>query len=132
MVGNLKLESPSSSLLSRHVAVWGWICSPKDTVPKYGGQGGGDVLCSGVWISYQKEGCCWTVRRCLQANAILSESVSLRTPGGERVRLQIINSVTVKQKSCWIGFTVAQGFGFCFCSTNQPKFILAYLQIRHT
>lgn len=61
--------------------------------------GGGDVLCSGVWISYQKEGCCWTVRRCLQANAILSESVSLRTPGGERVQLQIINSVTVKQKS---------------------------------
>lgn len=54
--------------------------------------------------------------------------VSLSTPGGKRVQLQIINSVTVKQKSrtsetdagC---FTAAQGFAAVFVAqtSNHAK-----------
>lgn len=95
MVGNLKLEQPSSSLLSRHVAMWGEFVPLK--TPKYGGQGG-DMLCSGVLIATKKRG---VVVQYVDASKQMPFclTVSLRTPGGERVQLQIINSVTLKQKS---------------------------------
>lgn len=79
---------------------WVYLSSPNEMGPKCGEKRAGGVMlcCVQVYISLRKkEGCYCTYMPPKQIPFCLK--VSLRTPWGKRVQLQMINSVTVKQKS---------------------------------